>query len=400
MTNLNVLAREAEELTADAGRAYRIGITLGLIETDEGLWINGIKQNVLSLARLFLNSPRGHQVFLLNTTAVAITPGLPWDQTTFPTLPLADGLDAIDVLIVLGGAVDSATVARAQSAGIRVIGYKCGCEYVMSMQAALFNRAIPGIPTYPDNYDAIWAIPQVVPTSRPFWEVLHRRPVKTVPFVWDPTSFDQAAASQPNQGKYVAGKRPKRISIFEQNHDVVKYALYPLMIAELVFRQRPELIDFISITNTRSLRQNAEFIAVVGHLDLVRQGRAFFEDRYATPWFLAHHTDIVVSHQWENPLNYTYLEVCRSNYPLVHNAALVPDLGYYYAGFDLEAGACQLLRALEQHDQAAEIYNSTQLRASAKYLASNKVLVQTYDALLDGVMGSRSSVLSQTSGST
>jgi hypothetical protein len=57
------------------------------------------------------------------------------------------------------------------------------------------------------------------------------------------------------------------------------------------------------------------------------------------PTFLAENTDIVISHQMENPLNYFYLEVCWQGYPLVHNASLCDDLGYYYRDNDAEAAS-------------------------------------------------------------
>ena len=70
--------------------------------------------------------------------------------------------------------------------------------------------------------------------------------------------------------------------------------------------------------------------------------KAVFLGRHDTPAFLAENTDAVISHQLENPLNYFYLEVCWQGYPLVHNAHLVPELGYYYAGNDVQAGAARL----------------------------------------------------------
>lgn len=67
-------------------------------------------------------------------------------------------------------------------------------------------------------------------------------------------------------------------------------------------------------------RENKDFIALMNQLDIVRDHKAVFLGRYETPMFLAENTDIVVSHQLENPLNYLYLEVCWQGYALVHNA--------------------------------------------------------------------------------
>lgn len=87
-------------------RSLQIGITLGLRESAESLWLNGIKQNALYLAKLFLNSKHRHSVRLLNTTSVALGDDLPWDRKRFPTMSYAEGWRGLDVLIELGGQID------------------------------------------------------------------------------------------------------------------------------------------------------------------------------------------------------------------------------------------------------------------------------------------------------
>jgi len=66
----------------------------------------------------------------------------------------------------------------------------------------------------------------------------------------------------------------------------------------------------------------------------------------------------VISHQLENPLNYFYLEVCWQGYPLIHNASLCSDLGYYYAGNDAEEGARRLIEVIQTHDAHASWYRA------------------------------------------
>ncbi|WP_321798631.1 MULTISPECIES: DUF2827 family protein [unclassified Burkholderia] len=62
-----------------AERSLRIGITIGLQDEAESLWVNGIKQNALYLMRVFQHSPLRHRVMPVNTRSVAITSKLPWD---------------------------------------------------------------------------------------------------------------------------------------------------------------------------------------------------------------------------------------------------------------------------------------------------------------------------------
>ena len=55
-----------------------------------------------------------------------------------------------------------------------------------------------------------------------------------------------------------------------------------------------------------------------------------FEQRFVSADFLTNHCDAVVTHHWENGLNYLYYEVLHGGYPLVHNSACLKDWGYYY----------------------------------------------------------------------
>jgi hypothetical protein len=163
--------------------------------------------------------------------------------------------------------------------------------------------------------------------------------------------------------------------------------LYPALIAELVYRQRPENIAILQVTNAEQIaRESLEFISLMNQLDIVRDRKAVFLGRHETPVFLAESTDIVISHQLENPLNYFYLEVCWQGYPLVHNAHLCADLGYYYHGNDVDEGARRVIEAIETHDAHASWYRERQRTEIARYLPESPQLVATYGALLDDLM--------------
>ena len=146
-----------------------------------------------------------------------------------------------------------------------------------------------------------------------------------------------------NTGRAAAGKR---LTVMEPNHDVVKFCVYPMLIIDEAYRRDPDAICFTHVTNALHLAHDSpEFVMLMNYLDIVRAGKASFVGRFDTPLFLAELTDIVVSHQWSNPLNYFYFDVCWQGYPLVHNASLAPDLGYYYPDNDVQQGADALLRA-------------------------------------------------------
>ncbi|WP_449410905.1 DUF2827 domain-containing protein [Methylobacterium komagatae] len=364
-------------------RPLTIGITIGLRDPGESLWLNGIKQNALYLAKLFQHSPLRDRAILLNTTAVPLNASLPWDCAQFETRPFEEGWEGLDVLIELGGQIDPDQTARLKRQGTKIVSYCCGPEYVQNMEAMIFGRPLYDSIFINQHYDCVWIIPQVWDLNRGFFETLRRCPIQAVPFVWDPMALEAATCDLPHGGEYRPGHAAKRLTVIEPNIDVMKFCLYPVFIAERAYRQAPDLVQFLHVANAdRLARENREFAMLMHHLDLIRAGRASFIGRVTTPYFLAEHTDVVVSHQWGLPLNYLYLECCWQGFPLIHNAEIVRDLGYYYQAHDLEAAAEALLQSLRHHDSEWQAYRADQRKRIGRFLATDPGLVARYDDLL------------------
>ncbi|WP_051064766.1 DUF2827 domain-containing protein [Xanthomonas sp. SHU 166] len=367
-------------------RSLRIGITIGLHQPNESLWINGIKQNAVYLAKLLQNSRYKHKVTLVNVTDIAVAAGVPWDTTRFATCDFDACKDDLDVMIELGGQVDPARTDYLKSRGTRLVSYCCGFEYIHNAQAILFGRRLWDQVFVNRRYDAIWVIPQVAESSLSFFEAYRRRPARVVPFVWDPMFLEAAAQNLPEGGRYRPRNMPKRLTVMEPNRDITKFCLYPVLIAEALYRRSPHAVAHLHVTNAQSLAESSpEFVGLMRELDIVRDGKASFVGRYETPQFLSEFTDVVISHQWLNPLNYFYFDVCWQGYPLIHNAALCPELGYYYEGNDIEQGRHQLVRAVVGHDRRWLDYLARQREVIGAYCADNPRLAAEYDELLFGL---------------
>ncbi len=373
-----------------APQSLRIGITIGLHHENESLWSNGIKQNAVYLAEALKHCPSVQSVCLVNTTAVSITSALPWDLERWPTKTFEDAKDHVDVLIELGGQIDAMQTDYLKRRGARVVSYCCGFEYVHAMQSILFDRQMWGSNLFINQrYDAIWMIPQVENISKGYFTTFRRRPAQVAPFVWDPMFVRQRSSDQPHHGEYRprAADKAKRISIMEPNHDVVKFCLYPILIVEEAFREMPDAIEFLHVTNAERLANNSkEFVSLMLQLDIVQNNKAAFVGRFDTPLFLAEMTDVVVSHQWENALNYFYFDVAWQGYPLVHNAHLCPDLGYYYNANDVTDGKNQLINVLKSHDQNWQDYLERQRAVIARYLPGHADVTAGYERLLFELM--------------
>jgi hypothetical protein len=372
-----------------ASPGLRIGITIGLHHEAETLWNNGIKQNAVFLAEALRHCPRVRSVHLVNTTQVAVTAALPWDQARWPTVSFEDAKDFVDVLVELGGQIDAGQTDYLKRRGARLISYCCGFEYVHAMESVLFGRPSFGSNLFVNpRYDDIWMIPQVANISEHFFSTLRRRPARVVPFVWDPMFLRTRSQALPEGGEYRPKPGPRRLSVMEPNINVVKFCLYPILIAEEAYRRRPDLVSFLHVTNAERLaKESAEFVSLMKQLDIVNQHKASFVGRFDTPQFLSEFTDVMISHQWENALNYFYLEVCWQGYPLVHNAHLCADLGYYYEGNDVKAGCEQLLEAMGGHDGQWAEYRDRQRQRIGRYLPGCDAVVERYDELLGELLG-------------
>jgi hypothetical protein len=256
------------------------------------------------------------------------------------------------------------------------------------MQSVLFNRPLWGYDLFVNQrYDAIWMVPQVATNSQSYFETLRRRPAQVVPFIWDPIFVNQRSQGFAHQGEYRPHPGPKRLTVMEPNNDIVKFCMYPAFIAEEAYRRRPQDIEILQVTNAdRLARESKEFIAVMNQLDIVRQHKAVFLGRFDTPQFLSQMTDVVISHQIENALNYFYFDVCWQGYPLVHNAHMCSDLGYYYEGNDVQAGCGRLLEVLSTHDGSWQDYLTRQRQVLSRYLPGCAQVTAEYERLLAALL--------------
>ena len=367
-------------------RPLRIGITIGLHHADESLWTNGIKQNAIFLAKLLAASSTGHEVMLLNTTNVEVNNAKLDENSPVPIIPIDGGWQKLDVMIELGGQISAEMTRQLKVQGTKIVSYCCGSEYIMNMEAMIFRRKLWDDIYINPHYDQIWVIPQVAETSLHFFQTLRRKPAHIVPFVWDPMAVESAVANREDKGLYGPKIGPRMLTVIEPNINVLKFCLYPILIAELAFREMPDNVGFLHVANADGMvHDEGEFAKLVRHLDIVNANKASFIGRVDTPHFLADVTDIMISHQWGSALNYIYLECCWQGYPLVHNAHLVSDLGYYYPDNDAAEGARQLIAAIEHHDDGWQEYRSRQRQNIGRFLASNTELMAEYDWLLMGL---------------
>lgn len=336
------------------GRRYRIGISIFVDgEGRLSLFENGLRQNVLFLYHLFKASPACERVFLLNHGD-----GEPVDPMGEAGIPAAEivrtgtVIDQLDYVISIGAALDGGTVAELKRRGVPIIAYKCGNGGVIAMEAMCKVPPRGDAERYFDAgyFDAIWMTPQHIHTYRGWCETVYRAPVHEVPQVWSPYFIERRPEAIRDRFGYRAGQRSWRVGVLDPNITVMKTSHLPMLVCEAAYRTRPDAFDAIYVTNGLAHAGNAHFASFAGSLSAVQAGRMTLEERYVGVDFIANHCDALVTHHWENGLNYLYYEALHGGYPLVHNSIFLRDYGYYYPDFDALAGGEALLHALANHD--------------------------------------------------
>lgn len=367
--------------------SYKVGITIALKKGDS-IYSNGIRQNGMMLAKLLKLA--GHEITIINFIGLdQAETNYPWSQKEYKTINIQENpkypAESLDVLIHLQTmASESETVIWKQmNPNLKIISYKCGNSYVNDMEDILFKArdTYNNLNRYDTKVDAIWYVPQQAENNHDYFSILHRMTARAIPFVWDPMFLEKEMESFKDP-YYTPKEGAKRVAIFEPNINIVKYTVPSVLAIEHAYRQRPDLIGFMYASNTNHLLDINLFKSMMNQMDIVKDQKAQFTSRYRIVHFLKTNTDIVMSHQWANPLNYLYLDAVYLGYPLVHNAEMFADVGYYYEHFNLKDAATQLISAAENHDANLDEYKKNVSEKIFRYMPENKRLQEEYTMLL------------------
>ena len=376
----------------------KIGITLALKDNQESIWTNGIKQNVLFLARMLKMSTKKHDVCILNTI------NLDWSKKPnylkeIDIYNFNEKFMDMDLIIVMGAQVHSDDLKKFKEGNNKkVISYKCGNNYVIHMEDTLFKEEKSS--QYEKEYDEVWYIPQQHENNHGYYHTLYRTTSIVVPFLWDSVYLDEALKDVDtsfNKGgfkkdsKYNPNKEKKVIGVMEPNLNVIKYALIPAMITEESYRTEigKNKIEKLMLTNAEKLGKNKSFMSIIKTFDLYNDKKITAEARYQTSYIVSQYFDIVVSHQIMNALNYLYLDVAYMGFPVLHNAYMCKDIGYYYEGSSTVDGAKMLNWVLENHDKNIDVYNQKTKKVLERYSINNPILIDTYDKLIENLFNGK-----------
>jgi hypothetical protein len=354
----------------------RVGISL-FARDGQSIWENGIHQNIAFLAMMLSRSDRISEIYFLNGgDAQSLPAGLDLAGLNVPLVNPRDVTHELDVVIEMGAQLPVEWLKHMKALGRKLIAFFAGHPYAALCEPPIFGRPSGHI-FNGGPFEEIWMLPGHEKTSKALLQTLTRAPVCVMPHIWSPYFLERRIAQLANEGisfGYRPGRGQWRLSTLEPNISVVKTCHYPMLVCEEFFRAEPDAVEHLFVVNAMHLKEHSTFLYFANSLNLVRQNKATFEQRFDLADFLARHADAVVSHQWENAQNYLYYDVLHGGYPLIHNSTMLGDAGYYYPGFDCEAGGRALLEAWRGHDSQLDQYReraNALLRSVAIDHASN-----------------------------
>jgi hypothetical protein len=340
-------------------KAKVIGISIYIKEDGTvGLYENGLRQNVIFLYRLFSSIPH-YKVYLINEGDGELTEDLSFfgiDRNAI--VRTQDLINELDFVLVIGAAIAKETLIKLRERGVKIVNYKGGNGGVISMEGVTNTPIRHDAESYydADSYDAIWMTPQHIRTYRGWCETIYRCPVYEVPQIWAPDFILSRPKEILDNFMYVPGEKKFRVGVMEPNITIMKTAHMPILVAEAAYQSAPELFQALYVTNTVQLASDPHFSSFCNSLSIFKDGVATVEPRFVAADFLANHADAIITHHWENGLNYLYYEVLYGGYPLIHNSEFIKEYGYYYSPFDAFDGGRSLIKAFKTHDQNLNYY--------------------------------------------
>lgn len=384
-------------------RKVRIGITIAVKDFKDSFFTNGIRQNVLILRDLYEKCRNVEAAYIINTVS-----GSNLDKPKEEIKPflkhfisLQESVEKCDLIVIGQGSIHKETSHSLIKKGKKLAKHIMGPELASFNEHILFKDNSEARGVYTRNKEAfsnVWISPHYYNRDRYFFETIFGCETKIAPYVWDPRFIESHISQLLKQknniytGKYKpSGKKEKRICTMEPNINVVKTCTIPVIITELLYRKYPYVVDKCSLFGASHIKSKKDLVDFVKDLDIYKSKKMFFEGRFPIVWTLQAHTDIVLSHQNQNELNYLYLDSAWMGYPVVHNSPPMRELGWYYEQNDVPT-AIEHINYIANNFDDNEYQNEEYLKKSRifaqRYLIDNPENIRGYERLIDGIMNS------------
>jgi hypothetical protein len=382
----------------------RIGITIALIK-GRSIFSNGLTQNVLMFYDLVSKMPK--------TTSVSLLDMEKRNFEDYQEFPYLDGYDVVqwdnntiqddfDVIVIFGISPNVPLLKKfKEKPGNKIVAYKGGNNAVIQMESLIFSQRSKDLDKVTEPapiidtgkmVDEVWMVPQQEFHNLDIFSIQNYAKSKVVPFIWSPRFIEESISNikKENPDLKIMFDEKKHsiekwnVATTEPNTSVLKN-MYPLIhIFEWAYRQNPDIFDKFRITNAAEFAKNEYLIKFIYEFEFYHGGKLKLAPRWSITKLLAEDADLIISHQWGNPLNYAYLDTVYLGYPLIHNAHLCQDIGYYYEGWNLKNAGDLVLKAINERPSDHR-YTARHRKILSRYTLDNAEMINQYQDLFDNL---------------
>jgi len=173
----------------------------------------------------------------------------------------------------------------------------------------------------------------------------------------------------------------------ESNISVMKHFLPTLITVEELLNRGVNIEKFL-VVGADHLIKVPRVTQILRDKKLLIQNKISLNPRIPTQEMINKHADLILSWQWENNLNYLYLDAAWMGAPVVHNANLCPDVGYYYEGFQMYEAADVVEEAIKNHP-TDDMYIQRNREVIKRYTNQNDKMVEQYNELLENLVNDK-----------
>ena len=334
---------------------------------NRSLFVNGLNQNIIFFAEMLKDM--GHNVCISVDHNVEDCIDPPLGILIMEQDEINDY--TFDYILHTGSPLKDETITKAKERNpkLKNIHFHYGNRLTTDIEQCTSETAHAL-----SNYlvDEVWISPHYA-FSIPYLQTYYKtETVVLAPYIWAPKYMEGVRQYSPED--------EKNIAITEPNISFTKNCLLPIYLTEKVFVKDPSSFNRLHVHCSYQFKDKTMFISLMRKLTMESAGKMRFAARNLMKDILDM-SNVLVSHQLYNGLNYTYLEALYLGIPIIHNSKYIKDAGYYFPTFDINKGAEQLHKALLKHDESLESYKLAGKKVIERFSPDNPSVRSRYQSL-------------------
>lgn len=341
-------------------KSKKVGL---LINNGSQMFSNGIIQNAyfmyvcfkqIGIESVFLTHDDSSRLEYKNLPICKITTNLlEFDPSEFHTI------------ITITRSMGKELYDHLKSYKVAIVSFICGNTLLHAEEEFVrgpYNNNVTTFIGKGSCVDEAWVIPSYE-HSLDYIETTRGIPGFIVPHLWSPEVLlnhakQHYAANESDLLYNIAIHTGKKIEIIimEPNLALFKNSWVPIIAADKLYKEHPDLIEFVFAFNFPD-HNNSWNMADNCYLgSKLRRFKRLSVSEILKSFNTHESIPIFLSYQLYNSLNYLYYEILYFGYPLVHNSPDLDGCGYYYPEHNLSKCVEQILLAYKSHNKNALTY--------------------------------------------